>query len=91
MGARIADLKTGELKVVNNHLLYQLLMVNKHNHLRLTRIIASLSIVGFRRYAVSLMNFLEKCVAQQQYKDLAKLAQVKWFPYRSDEHTVKIC
>ena len=35
------------------------LLSNFHNHLRIKRILAHLSIVGFRPYAIELVNFLE--------------------------------
>lgn len=35
------------------------LLSNFHNHMRIKRILAHLSIVGFRAYAAELVNFLE--------------------------------
>jgi len=37
-----------------------------HNHLRMRRILTHLNNVGFRRYAIELVNFLEKEIYGQQ-------------------------
>ena len=48
-----------ELNLVNKKRLMQALVINTHNHLRIMRILACLSVVGFRSIALKLIEFLE--------------------------------
>lgn len=66
MGAKI-NIETGELETVSEDRLYQLLEINTHNHLRLTRIISCLSIVGFRHYAIQLIKYLAKEIQERNF------------------------
>jgi hypothetical protein len=91
MGARITDLTTGTLKTVNKDRLYKLLLVNTHNHLRLMRIMAAMSIVGMRHYAVSLVGYLGQCLEegfrgrfQGRFQRLENVYYEHWMPYLSD-------
>jgi hypothetical protein len=74
MGLELTKIDKGDLKIINHKRLYDVLMVNRHNHLRLTRIIACLSMVGFRHYAVKLIHFLHDiCNKDKRFKDNIKL------------------
>jgi len=61
-GIVLADKKTGRLERAKNYeeRYRATLITSLHNHLRVRRILAHLNIVGFRAYAIELVNFLEK-------------------------------
>lgn len=59
LGIRL-DLNTFELSMYNEGLFRSAIVLNIHNHLRLMRILACLSIVGFRGIALKLIAFLDK-------------------------------
>jgi hypothetical protein len=54
------DLDTFSFKIISINRLTDVILVNYHNHLRIMRILACLSVTGFRRIAQSLINFLDK-------------------------------
>jgi len=61
-GIRLADKKTGRLERASNYeeRYKATLITSLHNHLRIRRILAHLNVVGFRPYAIELVNFIEK-------------------------------
>lgn len=92
MGARIVNLETGELALVSKERLFAVLYVNRHNHLRLTRIMACLSHTGFRRYATALIRFLHNCIDKdKKLEDVRRVLEAKWLPYDDDMAILKIC
>ena len=92
MGLRLENLETGKLMLVSEKRLYDVLMVNRHNHLRLSRIMACLSIVGFRRYATALIQFLhDRCHKDIRLADIRKICDDKWLQYDRDSEILKIC
>jgi hypothetical protein len=60
-GMKLVDRKTGKLARAENYeeRYKATLITSLHNHLRVRRILAHLNIVGFRNYAIELVNFLE--------------------------------
>ena len=60
-GMEMYDNDTGALTRAENYKerYSQALIAKQHNHLRIWRILASLNINGFRRYAIELVKFLE--------------------------------
>lgn len=60
-GIKLADRKTGRLERASNYEeRYKATLISSlHNHLRIRRILAHLNVVGFRPYAIELVNFLE--------------------------------
>ncbi len=60
MGIEIIDFSKGTLKIINNERFRLALYTNTHNRLRLMRILASLSTLGFRIYAIELCKLLKK-------------------------------
>lgn len=92
MGARISNFETGELALTNKKRLYDVLLIYRHNHLRLTRIISCLSGVGLRPYAVSLIGFLnQQTKGDGKLQDVRRVFEHKWQRYDDDFETVKIC
>jgi hypothetical protein len=59
MGIRL-NLKDLSLKIINRMRLRAVILVNFHNHLRIMRILACLSVIGFRKLAINLIEFLDK-------------------------------
>jgi len=53
------DLATLELILINEYRFKQVILVNYHNHLRIMRILACLSVTGFRKIALNLIQFLD--------------------------------
>lgn len=49
-----------ELDLVNKKRLMEALILHTHNHLRIMRILACLSVVGFRSIALKLIEFLDR-------------------------------
>lgn len=86
MGAQIVNLETGELKLSNEKRLYDVLFIHRHNHLRLTRIMACLSQTGFRCYATSLIHFLHKKInSDKKLEDIKRIFELKWQSYDDDK------
>lgn len=59
LGIRL-DLNTFELSMINEGRFHSAIVTHTHNHLRLMRILACLSIIGFRQTALKLIDFLDK-------------------------------
>ena len=51
--------ESGELFLLDNKRYYQCMKINTLNHLRMHRIIASMSVLGFRKYAINLCHFIK--------------------------------
>jgi hypothetical protein len=58
MGIRL-NLQTLKLTICCRKRLEDVILVNFHNHLRIMRILACLSVTGFRRLALNLVDFLD--------------------------------
>mmetsp|Transcript_27057 Transcript_27057/g.23954 ORF Transcript_27057/g.23954 Transcript_27057/m.23954 type:complete len:157 (-) Transcript_27057:33-503(-) len=61
-GMKLANPKTGALERAKNYeeRYYETLITSLHNHMRVRRILAHLNVVGFRKYAIELVYFLEE-------------------------------
>ena len=59
MGLQL-DLQTLKFNVISKKRLKDVILVNYHNHLRIMRVLACLSVTGFRPIALSLIEFLEE-------------------------------
>ena len=59
LGVRL-DLNTFELSMCDGNRFRSAIVIHTHNHLRLMRILACLSIVGFRSIAIKLIAFLDQ-------------------------------
>lgn len=61
-GIKLADKKTGRLaRTPNFEKRYRATFITStNNHVRIKRILAHLNVVGFRQYAIQLVNFLEE-------------------------------
>jgi hypothetical protein len=59
MGIRI-NLKDLSLKVISYPRLKAVILINFHNHLRIMRVLACLSVIGFRKIALNLIKLLDE-------------------------------
>ncbi|KAL4476572.1 hypothetical protein ABPG74_010305 [Tetrahymena malaccensis] len=61
-GMKIVNNITGEVQRADNYKsrYYETYITSYHNHMRIRRILCHFNNVGFRRYAISLVKFLEK-------------------------------
>lgn len=59
MGIRV-NLQTLELEICSERRLKDVVLVNFHNHLRIMRVLACLSITGLRKLALNLIDFLDR-------------------------------
>jgi hypothetical protein len=64
MGVKV-DLENVEFEVINKKRMKETLIENTHNHLRLRRILACLSITGFRLLALWLINIIDNLIVTQ--------------------------
>lgn len=61
MGIKV-DIEEATWNVVSGDRLYDVLVENTHNHLRIRRILACLSVTGFRLLALWLINIIEDVI-----------------------------
>lgn len=61
MGIKV-DIEEATWNVVSGERLYDVLVENTHNHLRIRRILACLSVTGFRLLALWLINIIEDVI-----------------------------
>ena len=59
MGLRL-DLQTLKFSIISRERLKDVILVNYHNHLRIMRVLACLSVTGFRSIALSLIAVLDE-------------------------------
>ena len=55
-----------EFRIISERRLSNVILVNYHNHLRIMRIFACLSVVGLREIAVKLIKFLDDHTGEGQ-------------------------
>lgn len=84
MGVRLKSIHTGSLQLINEQRLKNVLIKNTHNHLRIMRILACLSTVGFRHYAHNLIQFLEHTVTTPMFSSVRNTFESKWKVYEED-------
>jgi hypothetical protein len=63
MGIRL-NINTFSLTLCDERRLKDVILVNFHNHLRIMRIFACLSVIGFRGIAMSLLGFIDKYTSE---------------------------
>lgn len=80
-------------ELVDKNRLYDVLVENTHNHLRLRRILACLSVTGFRLLALWLINIIKYMICAQPElvksrwgRSLPKTFQEEWLIYSDGDH-----
>jgi hypothetical protein len=68
--------------MISQDRLHEALIINTHNHLRIMRILACLSITGFRTIALNLIHFLDQSIQKiKMFSSLKIVFQQKWKIY----------
>ena len=79
-------LKTGEMEIISSDRLDDALLRNTHNHLRIRRVMACLSICGFRNLCLKLIQFLKQLIqSQKKYYRLEGTFKHEWKIYGDKE------
>ncbi|KAL4469836.1 hypothetical protein ABPG72_013579 [Tetrahymena utriculariae] len=83
-GMKIVNNLTGEVQRADNYKerYHETYITSYHNHMRIRRILCHFNNVGFRRYAISLVKFLEKEIygekGYQKFADDKRPLVIKW-------------
>lgn len=91
MGIQV-DLNKASFKIVSMDRLKDALVRNTHNHLRLRRILASLSVTGFRILALWLINMLDYVIEKygnylkKSWSPLRKVFDEEWRIYSDEDY-----
>lgn len=91
MGIRLRDARIGDLSLKCTKRLRNALLINTHNHLRIMRIIACLSTVGFRAYGKQLIKLLGSVVETKPFSSLKDTFEAKWRIYDEDGKAAEMC
>lgn len=84
---------TGDLALRSPERFELALVKNIHNHIRIRRLMACLSVVGFRRLAMKLINFLGVTIQQRYPGKLEASFSSTWGKYSNKDikATLKNC